>query len=149
MGKFAREIYPGQFEPSPCHKFIRCVEKQGKLLKNYTQNIDTLEQVVGINKVIQCHGSFATATCTVCKHKVQAEEIKQDIFDQKIPYCSKCNNPPDLAETNSSEGQSKPENGEAGPSTSPSECPTPTSSTSFAPTPPPRGIMKPDIVFFG
>ena len=43
--KFAREIYPGQFEPSPCHKFIRCVEKQGKLLRNYTQNIDTLEQV--------------------------------------------------------------------------------------------------------
>ena len=21
--KFAREIYPGQFQPSPCHKFIR------------------------------------------------------------------------------------------------------------------------------
>ena len=44
--KFAREIYPGQFEPSPCHKFIRCIEKQGKLLRNYTQNIDTLEQVI-------------------------------------------------------------------------------------------------------
>ena len=43
--KFAREIYPGQFNPSPCHKFIRCVEKQNKLLRNYTQNIDTLEQV--------------------------------------------------------------------------------------------------------
>ena len=43
--KFAREIYPGQFKPSPCHKFIRSVEKHGKLLKNYTQNIDTLEQV--------------------------------------------------------------------------------------------------------
>ncbi len=58
--KFAREIYPGQFQPSPCHKFIRCVESNGKLLKNYTQNIDTLEQVAGIQNVIQCHGSFAT-----------------------------------------------------------------------------------------
>ena len=48
--KFAREIYPGQFEPSPCHKFIRCVEKQGKLLRNYTQNIDTLEQVIFLSK---------------------------------------------------------------------------------------------------
>ena len=37
--KFAKEIYPGQFEPSPCHKFIKCVESQGKLLRNYTQNI--------------------------------------------------------------------------------------------------------------
>merc|ERR1719461_514095 len=88
--KFAREIYPGQFEPSPCHKFIRCVEKQGKLLRNYTQNIDTLEQVVGIENVVQCHGSFATASCTVCKHKVQAEVIRADIFAQKIPYCSQC-----------------------------------------------------------
>ena len=58
--KFAREIYPGQFQPSPCHKFIRCVETSDKLLRNYTQNIDTLEQVAGINNVIQCHGSFAT-----------------------------------------------------------------------------------------
>lgn len=58
--KFAREIYPGQFQPSPCHKFIRCVETSGKLLRNYTQNIDTLEQVAGIQNVIQCHGSFAT-----------------------------------------------------------------------------------------
>lgn len=58
--KFAREIYPGQFKPSPCHQFIRCIESCGKLLRNYTQNIDTLEQVAGIHNVIQCHGSFAT-----------------------------------------------------------------------------------------
>merc|ERR1719384_2831906 len=86
--KFAKEIYPGQFEPSPCHKFIKSVENHGKLLRNYTQNIDTLEQVVGIKNVVQCHGSFATATCMICKHKVQAEVIRQDIFEQKIPYCS-------------------------------------------------------------
>ena len=43
--KFAREIYPGQFAPSPCHRFIRVLERHGKLLRNYTQNIDTLEQV--------------------------------------------------------------------------------------------------------
>ena len=60
--KFAREIYPGQFKPSPCHQFIKCIESSGKLLRNYTQNIDTLEQVAGIHNVIQCHGSFATGT---------------------------------------------------------------------------------------
>ena len=43
--KFAKEIYPGQFQPSPCHKFIKALEQHGKLLRNYTQNIDTLEQV--------------------------------------------------------------------------------------------------------
>ena len=90
--KFAKEIYPGQFRPSPCHRFIRCVEKHGRLLRNYTQNIDTLEQVVGITNVVQCHGSFATATCTkpACRAKVSADQIKKDIFDQRIPYCQTC-----------------------------------------------------------
>ncbi|CAC5409615.1 SIRT1 [Mytilus coruscus] len=91
--KFAKEIYPGQFEPSRSHKFINAIEKHGKLLRNYTQNIDTLEQVAGITKVIQCHGSFATATCMTCKHKVSAEVVREDIFNQVIPKCPVC--PPD------------------------------------------------------
>merc|ERR1711963_161549 len=125
--KFAKEIYPGQFRPSPCHKFIRCVEKQGKLLRNYTQNIDTLEQVVGIEDVVQCRGSFATASCTVCKHKVQAEVIRADIFAQKIPYCSQCSSssiiqpPGEASSSNAAEQVQQPQ----------------------------PSIMKPDIVFFG
>ena len=55
-----QEIFPGQFEPSKCHKFIRLIEDHGKLLRNYTQNIDTLEQVAGITRVIQCHGKSKT-----------------------------------------------------------------------------------------
>lgn len=54
--KFAREIYPGQFKPSPCHRFIKMLDKQKKLLRNYSQNIDTLEQAAGIENVIECHG---------------------------------------------------------------------------------------------
>lgn len=55
---FFKEIYPGQFEPSRSHKFIRLLETHEKLLRNYTQNIDTLEQVAGIERVIQCHGKI-------------------------------------------------------------------------------------------
>lgn len=88
--KFAKEIYPGQFQPSICHKFIKQIEKNGKLLRNYTQNIDTLEQSVGIERVITCHGSFKTATCTHCKHRVSCEDIRADIFAQRIPICNKC-----------------------------------------------------------
>jgi NAD-dependent SIR2 family protein deacetylase len=32
------------------------LEKHKKLLRNYSQNIDTLEQVAGIRNVIECHG---------------------------------------------------------------------------------------------
>jgi len=60
--KFAKEIYPGQFIPSLSHRFIAALDKKNKLLRNYTQNIDTLEQVAGIKRVIQCHGMYATLT---------------------------------------------------------------------------------------
>nr|QIC35763.1 SIRT1 [Ctenopharyngodon idella] len=88
--KFAKEIYPGQFQPSPCHRFISMLDKKGRLLRNYTQNIDTLEQAAGIQKIIQCHGSFATASCLVCKHKVDCEAIREDIFNQVVPHCPRC-----------------------------------------------------------
>ncbi|KAK2896226.1 hypothetical protein Q8A67_010714 [Cirrhinus molitorella] len=88
--KFAKEIYPGQFQPSPCHRFISMLDKKARLLRNYTQNIDTLEQAAGIQKIIQCHGSFATASCLVCKHKVDCEAVREDIFNQVVPHCPRC-----------------------------------------------------------
>ncbi|TTI76909.1 NAD-dependent protein deacetylase sirtuin-1 [Bagarius yarrelli] len=91
--KFAKEIYPGQFRPSLCHRFIALLDKKEKILRNYTQNIDTLEQVAGVQRVMQCHGSFATASCLVCKHKVDCDAVREDIFQQVVPHCPRC---PDL-----------------------------------------------------
>ncbi|CAG8550517.1 7850_t:CDS:2 [Gigaspora margarita] len=87
---FAKEIYPSNFTPSPSHYFIKLLEEKGKLLRNYTQNIDTLEQAAGIKNVLQCHGSFATASCIVCEYKVDGSEIKDDILHQRVPRCPKC-----------------------------------------------------------
>nr|XP_020665072.1 NAD-dependent protein deacetylase sirtuin-1 [Pogona vitticeps] len=91
--KFAKEIYPGQFQPSLCHKCMALLDKEKKLLHNYTQNIDTMEQVAGIQRIIQCHGSFATASCLICKYKVDCEVVRADIFNQVVPRCPRC--PPD------------------------------------------------------
>jgi NAD-dependent deacetylase sirtuin 1 len=88
--KFAKEIYPGQFQPSLSHKFIALLESRGQLLRNYTQNIDTLEQSAGLTRVVQCHGSFATALCTSCKYRVDCEVIRSDIMNQVVPKCPKC-----------------------------------------------------------
>ena len=87
--KFASEIWPGQFQPSPSHHFIKQLEDRGSLLRNYTQNIDTLEVVCGIRNVIQCHGSFATATCRACGHQVNSDLIKEDIMKNVIPVCKR------------------------------------------------------------
>lgn len=120
--RFARDIYPGQFRPSPCHRFIRRLEECGRLLRNYTQNIDTLERLAGIERVIECHGSFGTASCTRCGNRVDAGAIADDIRAQRIPMCAIC----------------QPER-EA-------------MSAAMAELPEglvQAGIMKPDIVFFG
>ncbi|CAJ0643695.1 8713_t:CDS:2 [Entrophospora sp. SA101] len=86
---FAKEIYPSNFLPSPSHYFIKLLEEKGKLLRNYSQNIDTLEQAAGIKNVLQCHGSFATASCLACGYRIDGGEIKDDILNQKVPYCPK------------------------------------------------------------
>ncbi|CAL4150049.1 unnamed protein product, partial [Meganyctiphanes norvegica] len=148
--KFAREIYPGQFTPSLCHRFIRLIEQHNKLLRNYTQNIDTLEQVAGITNVIQCHGSFATATCQLCGHRVEAQDIKEDIFQQRIPLCHLCPPPPKkktLTESRTQKvGDTKNRRIEER-TAQLTQCPH--TSPSSLPQEPQQPIMKPDIVFFG
>lgn len=60
-------------------------------MKNYTQNIDTLERRAGVRKVLQCHGSFATARCLNCRHRVDGSEIELDILGGRVPLCVLCN----------------------------------------------------------
>lgn len=88
---FARQIYPSNFTPSPCHRFIKLIEDNGKLLRNYTQNIDTLETSVGIRNVLQCHGSFATASCLECRIRVPGKVIEREIMQGEVPLCKSCN----------------------------------------------------------
>ncbi len=88
--RFAKEIWPGQYQPSLAHYFIAELERRNQLLRNYTQNIDSLEHLCPINRLIQCHGSFSTATCRHCYNRVNSDEIKSQILQQIIPRCTKC-----------------------------------------------------------
>ncbi|KAL0240388.1 hypothetical protein I308_106639 [Cryptococcus tetragattii IND107] len=87
---FAKQIYPSNFVPSPCHRWIKMLEDRGVLLRNYTQNIDTLESLAGVERVLQCHGSFKTASCLRCKQQVPGRTIEPYIMSQEIPYCGSC-----------------------------------------------------------
>lgn len=89
---FAKTIFPSNFIPSPSHQFIKLLQDKEVLLRNYTQNIDTLEEAAGIDKVLYCHGSFSQAQCTTpnCDYTVPGSVIKPDIFAQTIPYCPRC-----------------------------------------------------------
>ncbi|EKM82003.1 hypothetical protein AGABI1DRAFT_126352 [Agaricus bisporus var. burnettii JB137-S8] len=134
---FASQIYPSNFIPSPCHRFIKCVEDKGKLLRNYTQNIDTLETLAGVRRVLQCHGSFATATCLQCHRKVPGTEIETEILSRKVPLCLVCN--PSKAQPKKRKQTRKQAKG---------QWDSDADDESDAPAYPP-GIMKPDITFFG
>lgn len=87
---FAKNLYPGTYSPTPAHYFIRALEQREKLLCNYTQNIDTLEKVAGIERKVTCHGSFETASCLACKHTVPCDEIHTDIVAGRVPTCPRC-----------------------------------------------------------
>lgn len=118
----AHMIIPPKKIFSPLHAFIKLLQDKGKLLKNYTQNIDNLESYAGIKpeKLVQCHGSFATATCITCKFKVSGETIFEDIKKQVIPNCPKC-----------AKAKKRLQNSE----------------NSYVPES--FGVFKPDITFFG
>ncbi|CAE6418336.1 unnamed protein product [Rhizoctonia solani] len=137
---FASQIYPSNFIPSPCHRFIRLLENRDILLRNYTQNIDTLETEVGVTRVLQCHGSFATATCIECKTKVNGSLLKEDIFAQRIPLCKICNKPTPSAKGKPKSKKKDVWNPKQKDADDDMDIPTPAL---------PKGIMKPDIVFFG
>lgn len=88
----AKDILPTEKKYSPTHGFIRLLQDKEKLLTNYTQNIDNIEANAGVvpEKIVQCHGSFATATCVKCQYKVSGDEIFEDIKNGVVPECASC-----------------------------------------------------------
>ncbi|XP_064550572.1 NAD-dependent protein deacetylase Sirt2 [Drosophila montana] len=89
----AKELYPGSFEPTPAHYFVRLLHEKGLLQRHYTQNIDTLDRLAGLpeNKIIEAHGSFYTNHCLKCKHEYDMAWMKKKIFADELPSCEECN----------------------------------------------------------
>lgn len=90
----AHLILPPEGKVSITHDFIRLLQQKNKLLKNYTQNIDNLEERAGIlpENLVHCHGSFGTAKCITCKSKYAGPKIFPHIQSQTVPRCFSCYN---------------------------------------------------------
>mmetsp|Transcript_7261 Transcript_7261/g.11591 ORF Transcript_7261/g.11591 Transcript_7261/m.11591 type:complete len:310 (+) Transcript_7261:84-1013(+) len=87
---FAHNLFPKQdIKPSPTHRFIKALENMRKLNRVYSQNIDGLEAVAGIKKVIQCHGTLQKMACLKCKQKTNSLDYLDEINKQAILYCRK------------------------------------------------------------
>ncbi|KAI9874872.1 MAG: NAD-dependent histone deacetylase sir2, partial [Pleopsidium flavum] len=144
----AKDVLPSTNRYSPTHAFIHLLQEKGRLLTNFTQNIDNLECHAGIvsEKLIQCHGSFATASCVECKYKVKGEEIYKDLKAGRVARCERCirqlkqGKVVSMKRKRSSNGQSSNKRRRNSFDDSSDE---EDYSTKVA------GVMKPDITFFG
>lgn len=88
----AEELFPGKFVPSKFHYFIRLCQDNGILKRCYTQNIDTLERIAGVedDKVLEAHGSFSANHCIDCNSEMSKMELRRYMDMNKIPICAKC-----------------------------------------------------------
>ncbi|XP_046664934.1 NAD-dependent protein deacetylase sirtuin-3, mitochondrial-like [Homalodisca vitripennis] len=90
----AKTIYPGagNIKPNIGHYFVRLLETKGKLLRMYTQNIDGLERLAGLNEdhLVEAHGGFSTASCISCGIKMDTHIVKEKIMTGKEPRCVEC-----------------------------------------------------------
>lgn len=127
---FAKDIMPSEsIKPSLTHYFIAELDRRGKLLRNYSQNIDGLEHRAGITpgRVVLCHGSFLTATCMLasCRKQVCGSSISTDVKSGKVPMCQSCDEKSGKKGAASDDSEDDDDGNEW------------------------SSVLKPDIVFFG
>ena len=87
--QYAHMIFPAENpEHSDTHYFIQMLEEKGKLLRLYSQNVDTLECGVPPEKLRCVHGSWRSTHCMQCGRIFDIEEIRPYVERKSIPVCS-------------------------------------------------------------
>ena len=88
----AKDLYPGRYFPTPTHYFFRLLHQKQVLLRVFTQNIDTLESLSGLDRklIVEAHGSFATAHCLSCRREFSREYVlSKGVREGKVVRCDK------------------------------------------------------------
>ncbi len=77
--------------PNPAHLALAELEGLGKLHAVITQNIDSLHQRAGSQRVLELHGHARQAVCVRCQHEVPADQVlEQWRITQQVPRCPEC-----------------------------------------------------------
>lgn len=85
-------------EPTDTHRFLIDLRNAGKLIRCYTQNIDMLEEKVGLatdldqDRVdcVQLHGSLRQLRCTYCSETYHWNGFETQIEQGYGPLCPAC-----------------------------------------------------------
>ena len=74
-------------KPNDAHLGLAKLENLGKLKGIVTQNIDSLHQMAGSEKVVEIHGNLRDFYCVNCGKKFELEYMKETEFSIR---CDKC-----------------------------------------------------------
>jgi NAD-dependent histone deacetylase SIR2 len=88
----AKEMFAGQFKPTPTHYFIRLLHEKGLLHMCFTQNIDGLELKAGLpqEKLVQAHGHCSSSHCTGCRREFPQAEMQEHMANADPAFCGNC-----------------------------------------------------------
>ena len=84
------ERYPTikKAKPNEGHYALAELDKQGKLYRVITQNIDGLHQEAGLSGVIELHGNTRKILCTRCDKTYTMDEAYEKLKKELPPRCS-------------------------------------------------------------
>ncbi|MEZ5335322.1 MAG: NAD-dependent protein deacylase [Methanolobus sp.] len=77
-------------EPNIVHRTLAHLEEKGYVKAVITQNIDLLHQKAGSFNIIEVHGSPATHRCLSCNKTYSYDEIREQLKNHTVPYCTDC-----------------------------------------------------------
>ncbi|KAI8816006.1 DHS-like NAD/FAD-binding domain-containing protein, partial [Fimicolochytrium jonesii] len=88
--------------PTRTHEFVKSLDKDNKLLRCYTQNIDCLEERLEMCcdmtkkqdlRIVQLHGDLNNVICNMCRTLYPFDDVKRDSFREGTPpSCENCEN---------------------------------------------------------
>jgi len=76
-------------EPNAAHRALAELERAGTALRIITQNVDGLHQKAGSTprKVVELHGTLATAVCLECRTEVPSAEAVARLPEEPVCAC--------------------------------------------------------------
>ena len=114
--------------PNAAHRALAALEEKGIVNQLITQNVDNLHRAAGSRKVIDLHGVLHRVRCMACDFRMDRAELQQQLEAMN----------PDWAATITGSAPDGDAHIEAD-----------TDAFDVPPCPACRGILKPDVVFFG
>lgn len=120
----------GSAQPNAAHRALADLERQGRLGRLVTQNVDGLHQKAGSTAVVDLHGRIDQVVCLRCEATSSRERLQRRLLDANPQYAG-------LTAGRAPDGDADLERIDFSDFTIPAceECGV--------------GVLKPDVVFFG